>query len=1236
MGWVRPCKALGHSETVESLPAGPPVSRSFHRSVKKRRESDTAASLDLSKLFRVAASKSCGSCSRHSSGQSDGAQTKISWTSQNENPQSTPLSARKRAPFPSFVLLCSFLALFCALRSDDCIALQHFSAQALQVKRDPPELSRAALPVSSRWQPVKASGEDSSVPHDAPWENLSKVYFSSLRKGEDRSQARTVAAHRHSSDNRAVRDIRGGEESLRSSDELSDKRTLSVHHRSLRSLFPLASFSFPASALRPSKASVFSLGTDGVPASFSEVQSEQAEGEEKENTQSSSAAPNDSAEEGTQTEDASNEHASIQHGEPTVEHQPESAVSPPASPSPAEGTGDGPPAEPTFEILSPVGGTPGPASGEEQKEEQPHTGPRDGEQGQETAAGEVLSESLPPVSTTTTTTGTPSAFNVKEALLAPVPTGAVAAPLVGPVGNQQPETPGESGEGGAAAAGQEGAGEAQGTSQAQGGKAEAAPEQEQKEATEGEKSGEKKEEAAAGRQGENGPDATAETPSKADLDKAAAEFVKKEGGVGSLEKKLSEHGPKLTEEQTKTFVDTQEVAQNVRKLIGLKAGSNLHLENQKLIKAECDLATFGPEYCAARDNPNALSLLWSLEHRKNTIYFIIALITLAFGIAVQTCIRLLERKISEGKDEFSKEVMETAFRQIATISIVNVILWGTMQSNIAEVLDELVFGDVMPPLRDSDTVLENVSPMLEVLFEELFFVSVILLVWYVVFVILFQCMIRQIIEWMRKIDEEEDIPLIAREAESQNHRYEFADNVQAMSIPGVDPSGYYFMEYLRASLLKMAIEMIRLPNSTLFFLMIIDICLRPTFSFRLGQEAGLISGLSATCLLGMLLVWAYTSRIEKQLLPRHVPHYLVMRYHMEVGGDTGSEYLKEFAPPYKLQKQKNAWPGVCSTFLWGTTLPNKHQQLFCFWANGPNIVLRAVEASFFCQLLVLAWWVQLFRSHPATWLTFCWWGNVVVVACAAIQFALLKSVVYTVLLALNSGMLVDPELLEKVWDLQRAENVRRTAELIDALRVQSTLFAISEGGDMFWRQLLIRSKGASRQAQEQRLTLWAALDEEHQGEINRAKIFKFLTSQGLPIKSEAGVNDFLHVFDRNHKGGVNEDEFFVMVMVVKQMLMEPLDRDAVRELFEGRYGIPWTSPVGIDLANLSKILAELRLTLSEGKKRYLLDFIGGKRGTTAVSPDHFVSQLQAMEEQALNPIQNEGGRGPAVSGAERV
>lgn len=38
---------------------------------------------------------------------------------------------------------------------------------------------------------------------------------------------------------------------------------------------------------------------------------------------------------------------------------------------------------------------------------------------------------------------------------------------------------------------------------------------------------------------------------------------------------------------------------------------------------------------------------------------------------------------------------------------------------------------VMPQHRDADIVLENVSPMLEVLFEELFFVAILLLIWYI-------------------------------------------------------------------------------------------------------------------------------------------------------------------------------------------------------------------------------------------------------------------------------------------------------------------------------------------------------------------------------------------------------------------------------------------------------------------------------------------------------------------------
>lgn len=108
----------------------------------------------------------------------------------------------------------------------------------------------------------------------------------------------------------------------------------------------------------------------------------------------------------------------------------------------------------------------------------------------------------------------------------------------------------------------------------------------------------------------------------------------------------------------------------------------------------CDIATFGPAYCASEDNPRAADILWSLENRKNNTYFVIALCMLAFAILVQCSCRVLEKKVIRGGDQFSREVMETAFRQIAYIAIVDVILWGCMQSNVAEILDELIFGDV--------------------------------------------------------------------------------------------------------------------------------------------------------------------------------------------------------------------------------------------------------------------------------------------------------------------------------------------------------------------------------------------------------------------------------------------------------------------------------------------------------------------------------------------------------------
>lgn len=179
-------------------------------------------------------------------------------------------------------------------------------------------------------------------------------------------------------------------------------------------------------------------------------------------------------------------------------------------------------------------------------------------------------------SLTTTTTGTPSAFNVDEALHAPPPTGEAGQPFQsqaeklfkkeeemkqtperetkeeeeggpGPGGGKEAKEGGEGGpERGGEGAGVLGEG---GEERAPG----VLPGEE-----EGEKGGEQemkahpKEDEAEGGGGE--ARAEAEKPSQEEMNKAAKDFIKKEVAI---ERQFVGKGPKLSAEQTKTFVDTQ-------------------------------------------------------------------------------------------------------------------------------------------------------------------------------------------------------------------------------------------------------------------------------------------------------------------------------------------------------------------------------------------------------------------------------------------------------------------------------------------------------------------------------------------------------------------------------------------------------------------------------------------------------------------------------------------------------
>ncbi|EWC86233.1 hypothetical protein PFNF54_04963 [Plasmodium falciparum NF54] len=220
----------------------------------------------------------------------------------------------------------------------------------------------------------------------------------------------------------------------------------------------------------------------------------------------------------------------------------------------------------------------------------------------------------------------------------------------------------------------------------------------------------------------------------------------------------------------------------------------------------------------------------------------------------------------------------------------------------------------------------------------------------------------------------------------------------------------------------------------------------------------------------------------------------------------------------------------------------------------------------------------------------------------------------------KTGYLIDTKLLEQVWEYERSDNIKRISEFIDAIKIKSTLHALKEGGEIFWRQLLIKSSTVPSNIQEKMFSIWIGLDEENRGIIDSSKILKFLKSQGINLTSEHDIREFLEVFDRNNKNGLNQEEFFVLIIIVKQILVELLDINAVQSLFEEVYGIPWKSLSSIDVNSLKKILTELNLKWPHGKIRNLIDFVCENKKTKYVSAEYFIKQLINIEEVTLQPF----------------
>ncbi|SCP05643.1 conserved Plasmodium protein, unknown function [Plasmodium ovale] len=704
---------------------------------------------------------------------------------------------------------------------------------------------------------------------------------------------------------------------------------------------------------------------------------------------------------------------------------------------------------------------------------------------------------------------------------------------------------------------------------------------------------------------------------------------------GKTEKDTSEYKNfHLRKNKIKEFLDVNDLVKYMKNFLGIKSNIHEKFEHEKLIVKNCNYESFGPDFCSVDEE--AKETLWKYEKKKNSAFLFIILFTLFFSLLIQNLVYYIEKRVRNSKDQFRKDLLNTAFRQISLITIINLTIWGILQSNVAEALDEIIFNDILPKQRNVDEVLHNVEPLLETIFEKILFISMNFLICYSLFIINIHFVTRRILKWFSEADNC-DISNIAKEMKecrkgcfknlffslryARNskylaHRYDFSENVDAISIPGLDPNGYYYYEYMRACLLKYNVKLIKIPNAVILFLVFACISLRPFFNIRLKAEVIFLNALSLICTVGLTLLFIYLHRIDRKLLPRDISKYLLNRYHI----DACEQNKRDITPYYKLLKQQSVYPSALNYFIYKSTFPNKHEQLFLFWGNGPSLVNFVFQTLCFCFLIILSCWIFLLRVDNITWFQLYSYGSLAICVCILFFLFILKYIIYYNIMVSKTGYLIDTKLLEKVWEFERSDNIKRISELIDAIKIKSTLHALKEGGDMFWRQLLIKSNTVPSNIQEKMFSIWVGLDEENRGVIDSAKILKFLKSQGINLTSENDIKEFLDVFDRNNKKGLNQEEFFVLIIIVKQILVELLDINAVQSLFEEVYGIPWNSLSSIDVNSLKRILSELNLQWPHGKIRNLIDFVCENKKTKYVSAEYFIKQLINIEEVTLQPF----------------
>jgi len=324
-----------------------------------------------------------------------------------------------------------------------------------------------------------------------------------------------------------------------------------------------------------------------------------------------------------------------------------------------------------------------------------------------------------------------------------------------------------------------------------------------------------------------------------------------------------------------------------------------------------------------------------------------------------------------------------------------------------------------------------------------------------------------------------------------------------------------------------------------------------------------------------------------------------------------------------------------TTWLCGTQVPDRQQQLFWFWANGPAFITHAIRLS----LLLLACYLAVFgytlyslgRASLVAWRTPLLASTVVSLAAVCGMVSTLPSLLRVLTIATSIEHMKHPRHIRTTLNLMRDGLHAQVFQMLVSLRRSGLLQRLTgSGAKAECAKVLAAFEHITEIERHQIEQAFQAFDVDKSGSINEAELTTCIRSFGLnaPIEEVHAILDAVREevqpsspddAKADAADGLNRKGFIVVYMLLVELKSTPMDLQSLRSLFKeiDSDGNDRIDPDEVH-ASLRRHGAEHAMTLDDC--RWLLQEVQEVAGGPAERSQRFDEEQHPKVEASLDDL----------------